>query len=68
MKRRKRHYRSQSQQIVLAGFLFGSVLVGIVAMVILSAGTPDRYADDSVVHQDVIVSEVLSRIDGKGAY
>lgn len=65
---KKRRYRSQSQQVVMAGFLFGSVFVGIIAMIVLSAEMPKYQSHDDVMQQDAIVSEVISRIDGRGAY
>lgn len=59
----KRKYRSKGQQAALAAFWFGGVFIIIVSFIIYSATLPSFKGPDKATHQDVIISEALSRMN-----
>lgn len=64
----KRRYKSKNQQVALAGFTFGMVLIGLIGMIVLFSQTSMKFGDDGIRHQDEIVAEFIHRVDGRGNF
>ena len=62
MKKNRRRYKSKNQQVALAGFTFGMVFLGILAMIMLSANTPSYNNFDKASQQDILLSEAMVRL------
>lgn len=57
-----RKYKSKNQQVALAGFTFGMVFLGIVAMIMLSANVSSYNSLGKVSQNEIILSEAMLRL------